>query len=70
MIKMDILEFGIYEEGAHIADFDDRERAVKYARANATTRKKRVVVICNFTGELIAEYTVVTNIVVKEWVAD
>jgi hypothetical protein len=70
MIKMDILDFGIYEEGTHIADFDDRERAVKYAKANAITRKKNTVVICNFTGELIAEYTVVTNIEVEEWVAD
>jgi len=70
MIKMDILDFGIYEDGTHIADFDDKERAVKYARANATTRKKNTVVICNFTGEVIAEYTIVTNTVVKEWVAD
>ena len=70
MIKMDILDFGIYEEGTHIADFDDRERAVRYARANATTRKTNTVVISNFTGEVIADYTVVTNMVVKEWVAD
>ena len=70
MIKMDILDFGIYEGDTHIADFDDKERAVKYARANATTRKKNTVVICNFTGEIIAEYTIVRNIAIKERVAD
>jgi hypothetical protein len=70
MIKMDILDFGIYEDGKHIADFDDKKGAISYAKANATVRKIPVVVICNFTGEIIAEYTVVRNTVVKEWVAD
>jgi hypothetical protein len=67
---MDILDFGIYEDGKHTADFDDKEMAIRYARANTKIRKKNTVVICNFTGEVIAEYTIVTNTVVKEWVAD
>ena len=70
MIKMDILDYGVYEDGTHIADFDDKERAVSYARAGANLRKIPTAVISNFTGEIIAEYSIVTNTVVKEWVAD
>lgn len=70
MIKMDIFEFGIYENGTHIANFDDKSRAISYAKANASVKEIPVVVISNFTGEVIAEYTIETNTVVKEWVAD
>lgn len=70
MIKMDILDFGIYEDGTHIADFDDKKKAIAYAKAEATVQEIPVVVVSNFTGEVIAQYTIETNTVVKEWVAD
>ena len=58
MIKMDILEFGIYCEGDHIADFDDLELAKGSAHAIAEIKEADTIVINNFTGEVVAEFEV------------
>lgn len=73
MITFELLDYGIYADGKHIADFDDIEHAKTFSRefireSDATN----VTVINNFTGEVAATYDEVTEVKVKikEWVAD
>lgn len=70
MVKMDILDYGVYANGAHIADFDDVERAIGYAAVEAHEAEVNTIVVCNFTGELVAEYTIKTEKKVVEWLAE
>ena len=66
MITMDILDYGIYDEGKHIADIDDQQEAIGYAVLIANERMHNVVVISNFTGEVIYELAVKQVIVEVE----
>lgn len=66
MIKMDILDYGIYCEGKHIADIDDLNEAKVYAQQLATRQEADVVIINNFTGEIVGEFVVKFRIEVVE----
>lgn len=72
MVKFDVLDYGIYVNGKHIADFEDRNIAIGYAREIVNADNSNVVVICNFTGEVAATFDLVTVVKtkVKEWVAE
>ena len=72
MMKFDVLEYGIYVHGTHIADFENRDLAIEYAREIVNADNSNVVVICNFTGEVSATFDLVTVVKtkVKEWVAE
>ena len=54
MIKIDLLDYGVYLDGNHVADFDNEEEARRfaYSRVLADTAKGATV-INNFTGEII-----------------
>ena len=58
MVKFDILDYGVYCEGDHIADFDNLDYAKHFANAVATNKESDVVIISNFTGEIITEFVV------------
>ena len=66
MIKMDILDYGIYCEGNHIADFDDLDLAKGSAHAIAEIKEVDTVIINNLTGEIVAEFEVKFRIEVVE----
>lgn len=73
MIKMDLLDYGIYADGSHMADFDAKGDALAFCKHLIhNSHYKNVVVISNFTGEIVATFDVITEIKtkVKEWVAD
>ena len=72
MMKFDVLEYGIYVNGNHIADFENRDLAIEYAREIVNADNSNVGVICNFTGEVAATFDLVTVVKtkVKEWVAE
>jgi hypothetical protein len=58
MIKFDVLDYGIYCEGVHIADIDNLDHAKFFANAMAINKEADVIIISNFTGEIIAEFEV------------
>ena len=58
MVKMDILDYGIYCNGEHFADSDKVDLAKKMAVEIAKEEESDVVIINNFTGEVIAIYEV------------
>lgn len=54
MIKIDLLDYGVYLDGNHLADFENDEDARRFAYSNVLTDKaKEATVINNFTGEII-----------------
>ena len=66
MIKFDVLDYGIYCEGKHIADIDNLDHAKFFANAMAINKEADVVITSNFTGEIIAEFIVKTRIEIVE----
>ena len=72
MVQFDLLDFGIYANGKHIADFDDCSMAIAFAREHTTNNRGNTAVINNFTGEVIftADMVEVVTYKVKEWVAE
>lgn len=72
MVKFDILDYGVYLNGNHIADFEGLCTATQFARDLTKNNRGSTVVICNFTGEIkfTADIVEVTTYRVKEWVAD
>ena len=58
MIKFDVLDYGIYCEGVHIADIDNLDHAKFFANAMAINKEADVVIINNFTGEIVTEFEV------------
>ena len=72
MMKFDVLEYGVYINGNHIADFEDRDIAITFAREMCNVDNSNVTIINNFTGEVAATFDLVTVVKtkVKEWVAD
>ena len=66
MIKIDLLDYGIYCEGNHIADVDDLDRAKFFANAMAINREADAIVINNFTGEIVTEFLVRQQIEIIE----
>ena len=58
MIKMDSLDYGIYCEGKHIADFDDLALAKQFGFEFAEDNESDVVIINNFTGEICGEFQI------------
>lgn len=66
MIKFDILDYGIYCEGVHIADIDDLDHAKFFANMMAINKEADVIIINNFTGEIITEFIVKYNIEIIE----
>ena len=58
MVKFDILDYGVYCEGKHIADFDDLDHAKYFANGMAINKESDVVIINNFTGEIVGEFVV------------
>lgn len=58
MIKLDLLDYGIYCEGNHIADVDDLDHAKFFANAMAINKEADTIVINNFTGEIVTEFVV------------
>lgn len=64
MIKIDLLDHGMYVDGKHTADFEELDNAKALAyRLVDTENAKNVTIINNYTGEI--EYTVDEVIVVK-----
>ena len=64
MVKFDVLDFGVYLDGKHIADFDDLDEAKEFAYIKVDEEKASgAVVVGNFTGEVC--YTVDEVLVVK-----
>lgn len=72
MVKFDLLDFGVYADGKHIADFDNEEMAIEFARQFARSHNASTYVIMNLTGEVrfAADIVEVKTYKVKEWVAD
>ena len=57
MIKIELLDHGMYVDGKHTADFDELNDATAFAyRLVETESAKNVTIINNGTGEV--EYTV------------
>jgi hypothetical protein len=66
MIKFDVLDYGIFCEGKHIADIDNLDHAKFFANAMAINKEADVRIASNFTGEIIAEFVVKTRIEIVE----
>lgn len=66
MIKLDLLDYGIYCEGIHIADVDDLDHAKFFANAMAINKEADTIVINNFTGEIVTEFVVKQQIEIVE----
>ena len=58
MIKLDLLDYGIYCEGKHIADVEDLDHAKFFANAMAINKEADTIIINNFTGEIVTEFVV------------
>jgi hypothetical protein len=58
MIKLDLLDYGIYCEGKHIADVEDLDHAKFFANAMAINKEADTIIINNFTGEICGEFVV------------
>lgn len=58
MLKFDLLDYGIYCEGKHIADIENLDHAKFFANAMAINTESDTVVINNFTGEIVMEFVV------------
>lgn len=66
MVKMDILDYGIYCGGKHIADADDVNLAKNIANGVAANEEEDVVILNNFTGEIVTEFIVRTRVEIIE----
>ena len=66
MIKLDLLDYGIYCGGTHIADVDDLDHAKFFANAMAINKETDTIVINNFTGEIVTEFVVKQRIELVE----
>lgn len=58
MIKFDVLDYGVYYEGNHIADFDELPNAKMFAKQLAINKEANTIIINNFTGEIVTEFVV------------
>lgn len=72
MVKFDLLDFGVYADGNHIADFDNQGMAIEFARQFTNKNHSNTGVIMNLTGEVVftADIVEVVSYKVKEWVAE
>lgn len=73
MIKIDLLDYAIYADGNHMADFDAKGDALAFCKhCIHNSDYLTIVIISNFTGEIVATFNVVTEVKtkVKEWVAE
>ena len=66
MTKIDVLDYGIYCEGKHIADIENLDHAKFFANAMAINKEADTVVVNNFTGEIMAEFVVKQRIEIVE----
>ena len=66
MIKFDLLDYAVYQDGNHIADFDNLDHAKFFANTMAINKETDTVIISNFTGEVCGEFVVKTTIQVVE----
>ena len=66
MIKFDVLDYGVYYEGNHIADFEELPHAKMFAQQLAINKEEDVVVVNNFTGEVVTEFVVTFHTEVVE----
>ena len=66
MIKLDLLDYGIYCGGEHIADVDDLDHAKFFANAMAINTETSTTIIHNFTGEIVTEFVVKQTIEIVE----
>ena len=66
MIKLDLLSYGIYCGGNHIADVDDLDHAKFFAHAMAINTETSTTVINNLTGEIVTEFAVKHTIEIVE----
>lgn len=66
MIKLDLLDYGVYLEGKHIADMDDLNHAKFFANAMAINKEASTIVINNFTGEIVTEFVAKQRIEIVE----
>ena len=58
MIKLDLLDYGIYCEGKHIADIENLDHAKFFANGMAINKEADTIIINNFTGEIVTEFVV------------
>ena len=63
---MDILDYGVFCECKHIADFDYLDEAKAYAKQLATRKEANVIIVNNFTGEICGEFVIKCRIEVVE----
>lgn len=66
MIKLDLLDYGIYCESEHIADVDDLDHAKFFANAMAINKEADTIVVDNYTGEIITQFMVKQSIEIVE----
>ena len=66
MIKLDLLDYGIYLGGKHIADIDDLDYAKFFANATAINKEADTIIINHFTGEIVTEFVVKQSIEIVE----
>ena len=66
MIKLDLLDYGIYCEGKHIADVEDLDHAKFFANTVAINKEADTIVINNCTGEIVTEFVVKQRIEIVE----
>ena len=70
MVKFEILDYGVYANGTHIADFDNREFSKDFAKACVEQNEApfNVRVVDNYTGEIVyeADRRIEVNEVIEE----
>lgn len=66
MVKFDLLDYGVYCECKHIADFDDLYEAKGYAKQLATRKETNVIIVNNLTGEICGEFVVKSRMEIVE----
>lgn len=66
MVKIDLLDYGVYLEGKHIADVDYLDYAKLFAKTMATNKGVSTTVINNFTGEIVTEFVAKQRIEIVE----
>ena len=66
MIKFDLLDYGVYCEGKHIADIENLDHAKFFANGMAINKEANTIIINNFTGEIVTEFVVKQRIEIVE----
>ena len=66
MIKFDVLDYGVYCEGKHIADIENLDHAKFFANGMAINKEANTIIINNFTGEIVTEFVVKQRIEIVE----